>query len=134
MTRLAGESAWNVLPALMLFLTIYSIYHLVKDGKRKDKEKKMNKAHKSAIIFGLFVGWMVAAFAVLSKFVITDSKIFAWSGIFVSLFMVGGLIVALRLFDSTPYKKGSPKDMAFKGCLVMIGVTILIIIYGLFFR
>lgn len=42
MTRLAGESAWNVLPALMFFLTIYSIYHLVKDGKRKDKEKKLN--------------------------------------------------------------------------------------------
>lgn len=134
MTRLAGESAWNVLPVFMLFLTIYSIYHLVKDSKRKDKEKKLNKAHKSAILFGLFVGWIVTAFAVLSKFAITDSRIFTWSGILVSLFMVSGLIVALRIFDSTRYEKGSPKDMAFKGCLVMIGVTILIIIYGLFFR
>lgn len=40
--------------------------------------------------------------------------------------------MALRLFNSTPYEKGSPKDMAFKEYFVMIGVIILIIIYGLF--
>lgn len=133
MTHIAAETAWNVLPVIMTFLTIYCTYHLIKDKKRKVKDKKIKPVHRNAIIFGLVVGWLVALYAILSRFVIVNNETFTLAGIFICLFFVYGLLITLRLLGPK-HEKGSPPDMAFKGTFVLLGVTILIIIYGLFFK
>lgn len=123
-----GEIAWTIMAPTMLFLSVYSIYCIVKDKKRSKENQKLNPVHKRAILLGNIIGWIIALYMIFDHFNLLHSQSSSYIGPFLCLFSLLGLLVTLRIFGPE-YEKGAPENMYFLGAIVGIVIFLVLIVW-----
>lgn len=123
-----GEIAWTIMAPTMLFLSVYSIYCIVKDKKRSKENQKLNPVHKRAILFGNIIGWIIALYMIFDHFNLLQSQSLSYIGPFLCLLSVLGLVVTIRIF-SPKYEKGAPENMYFWGTTLAIAIFFAVMVW-----
>lgn len=127
-----GEIAWTIMPPAMLFLSVYSIYCIVQDKKRKAENQKLNPVHKRAILLGNIIGWCIALLMISEQFNVFNSKYLGYISPLLGLLTVLGLLITIRIM-SPKRKENSPENMAFWGtvlCLFLLFVMFIWVAFG----
>ncbi|WP_392889943.1 hypothetical protein [Eubacterium limosum] len=127
-----GEIAWTIMAPMMLFLSVYSVYSIMKDKKKPKENRKINTVHKRAILIGNIAGWCMALLMINQQFHIFNTKSLNYLGPSLGILIVLGLLVTIRIM-SPKRKENSPENMAFWGtvlCLFLLFVIFIWVAFG----